>query len=257
MSNNNLYKSWYPEKYDKYETQTYDFELFIELFKGQKLKIFEVCCGTGRILLPLANEGHKMHGIDMDNYMLARLFEKAEDASNIHIIQGNAIITDWGKEYDAVLMAGNIVINIEKSDDYNSAQLEFIKKSYDALKVGGYFIMDNDCHKNPEEFFTNRSEPIVRDLGTNSKGVSASITYVWASYDKQKQISTNYNEVELKFPDGTTHVEKMTKIKYIPTREQMTEWVEDAGFIILNEWGDHYKNPVTDTTDRLVILARK
>ena len=117
--------------------------------------------------------------------------------------------------------------------------------------------MDNDCHKYPEKIFVNRKEPIVRDLGVTSGGIGAKITYVWASYDKEKQISTNYNEIELILPTGKKHIEKITKVKYIPTRKQMLEWVRNAGFTILNEWGDHYRNPVSDETHRLVLFCRK
>ena len=89
MINNDLFSRWYPLYYDRRDTQTYDIELFEELLEGRQ-KVFEICCGTGRILLPLAKRGHEMHGIDMDENMLARLMEKAEGSENIHLIKGNA-----------------------------------------------------------------------------------------------------------------------------------------------------------------------
>lgn len=258
MTNNKLFSRWYPMHYDSIETQTYDIKLFSDILKsGSNKKVFEICCGTGRILLPLAKQGHEMHGIDMDGNMLSGLMEKAVGIENIHIIKGNAEMCEWGAEYDAVLMAGNIVMNIDGSDDPIRTQKSFVKKSYAALKKGGIFIMDNDCRKHPEDFFKNRSEPIVRDLGTDVNGVSAKITYVWSTYDSQTQICVNLNRLELTAPDGEKRVTEKKYVNHIPTKTQMTEWVKDSGFNIINEWGDHYKNPVTDETCRLIIVAMK
>ena len=256
MINNDLFSRWYPLYYDRRDTQTYDIELFEELLEGRQ-KVFEICCGTGRILLPLAKRGHEMHGIDMDENMLARLMEKAEGIENIHLIKGNAETCEWGQGYDAVIMAGNIVMNIDGSDDPIRTQKAFVKKSYDALKDGGLFIMDNDCWKHPEDFFKNRSEPVVKDLGTGQNGVSAKIIYVWSTYDSGTQMCVNFNRRELTAPDGEKRITEKKYVNHIPTRAQMTGWAKDAGLTILNEWGDYYRNPVTDETHRLVILARK
>lgn len=62
------------EFYDLKETQTNDVTLIRKLLSGQgPLRIFELCCGTGRILLPLAADGHQMVGIDSSQTMLDRL----------------------------------------------------------------------------------------------------------------------------------------------------------------------------------------
>ena len=256
-NNKQLFSRWYPRYYDSRETQTYDIELFTDIFKGKHMKIFEVFCGTGRILLPLAECGHEMHGIDRDENMLCRLLEKSEDTQNIHLIKANAIEAAWGSDFDAVIMAGNLLLNIEDSSDPKSAQIKMINKSFAALKNGGYFILDNDCHKNPEKVFKNRTENIIRDLGTDKDGVSAKMNYMWSSYDTKTQICINYNRLELTAPDGEKHIKETKHINHIPSKEQMISWVNGAGFKILNIWGDHYKSPSTDETKRLIIFAQK
>jgi hypothetical protein len=47
------------------------------------------------------------------------------------------------------------------------------------------------------------------------------------------------------------------RLKHIPRIEQMETWVKEAGFQIEHMWGDHYKNPITEKTGRVVIWARK
>jgi nitroreductase len=52
----------------------------------------------------------------------------------------------WGTGYDVVVMAGNILINIETDTDYAEAQRIFISKAAAALRSGGHLYMDYDQH---------------------------------------------------------------------------------------------------------------
>jgi SAM-dependent methyltransferase len=257
MTSEKIIRKWYPEYYDRRETQTYDWELMIELL-GSPKKVLEICCGTGRILLPLAKAGHEMHGIDMDNYMLSKLFSKADGAKNIHIHKGNILTENWGRSFDAVLLAGNILINIEGSNDYKADQQLLIKKAYDSLKPSGYLLMDNDGWHKPETFFRTTDEVIVKELGTFSEGIKARRIFFWSKYDVKTQTWTGEDKFELIYPDGTIHSSQSKRLKYIPLIDEMTGWVKNAGFEIENLWGDHYKNPITEETyNRFVCWARK
>ena len=251
-----LFGNWHPEYYDSRETQTYDYELFLELL-GSPKKVLEICCGTGRILLPLARAGHEMHGIDRDNYMLARLFSKAVGTENMHIRLADILTAEWGAGFDAVLLAGNIIINIEGSRDYKADQQKIIKKAFGALKPGGYLLMDNDGHPRPETFFRTTDVPIIREIPEDSRGIRARRKFLWSKYDAQTQIASGFNVFELTAPDGAVYTKDEPWLKHIPLIPQMTEWVESAGFEIINLWGDHNRNPVTETTHRTVYWARK
>lgn len=62
------------EAYDLHETHTTDVELIRRLIGDRKgLRILEPFCGTGRILLPLACDGHEVVGIDISGHMLQRV----------------------------------------------------------------------------------------------------------------------------------------------------------------------------------------
>jgi SAM-dependent methyltransferase len=55
------------ELYDRHETYTNDVELIRRLIGGRgPLNILECFCGTGRIALPLAQDGHRVTGIDAE-----------------------------------------------------------------------------------------------------------------------------------------------------------------------------------------------
>ena len=59
------------EIYDKTETQTRDVELIRTLIGSEaRLRILEPFCGHGRILIPLACDGHEIVGLDRSKPML-------------------------------------------------------------------------------------------------------------------------------------------------------------------------------------------
>jgi len=71
----------------------------------------EPFCGTGRILIPLAECGLKLTGIDGSN-VIQKLQEKIElseisTENNPNIIYSNELTTDWGRNYDLIILGGN------------------------------------------------------------------------------------------------------------------------------------------------------
>ena len=62
------------ENHDK----TDDLAMYSRLAAENRGDILDVGCGTGRVLIHLAQEGHRVYGIDNNPRMLARLERKLE-----------------------------------------------------------------------------------------------------------------------------------------------------------------------------------
>ena len=190
MNKKFITKHWYANAYEQFENQTNDVEFFIDLLREQTdgipQNILEVACGGGRISVPLAKAGHNVTGFDADEFMLLRCYNKMKGIPNITCYQADAILDDWGTGFDVVIMAGNILINIELEVkgssvnthscspvhatsqvqcgrtsstfmsskgvsmknclNYAEAQQLFIHKAAAALRMGGYLLLDYDQH---------------------------------------------------------------------------------------------------------------
>ncbi len=57
---------WEAYIYEQQENQTDDLDFILSIVGNTSLNIFEVGCGGGRILVPLAKAGHTVTGIDLD-----------------------------------------------------------------------------------------------------------------------------------------------------------------------------------------------
>ncbi len=257
-------KHWYASMYEQTENQTNDVDFLLNVLStetgGTQQTILEVACGGGRICIPLAEAGHKVTAFDIDEHALLRCYRRTKNLPNINIYHADASEIDWGHDFDVVLMAGNLLINIESDKDYSDTQRLFIQKAACALKTGGHLYLDFDLHLNPEKVFNRLGERSyfngVDEYGTKGKTVSYG-----SVYNPVTQICSGVNHWELTMNNGEPFIRSMCWYKYIPTQSQVYSWLAEAGFVIERTY-HNYTNmpvpePIDETTFRVTIWARK
>lgn len=269
MNKQFITKHWYANAYEQFETQTNDVEFLLKILReqtdGMPQNILEVACGGGRICIPLAKAGHNVTGFDADEFMLLRCYSKMKDISNINCYQADALRVDWGSGFDIVLMAGNILINIETAMDYTEAQQIFIRKAASALRLGGRLVLDYDQHSEASavNFFNNLGES--GRLGDNSVyvdefGTSGKFKIYGNVYDPVTHICTWASHTELLTNNGESIVESTVGYKYIPMLDQVYSWLDNEGFIVERTYRNYTSDPLSENeTDyvRATILAKK
>ena len=247
---------WYADLYDQQETYTDDVNFMLSVIGEEPRNVLEACCGSGRILVPLAKAGHTVTGFDADEDMLGRIPHKAADLSNISFSKADAIADDWGKNFDVVILAGNILINIVSDMNYKEAQKLFIKKAYNSLKLNGRLYLDFGCFAHPENFFENSEEKTVFE-GTDSFGYSGKYIIFDGRYDEKTQTAAYKRKIELVSKIGEKIVQETTGIKHIPTLLQVKDWLNETGFKVINQFGDYKGNPISEETYNAIIWAEK
>ena len=102
----------------------------------QALKIIDIGCATGRYAIPLAEEGHEITGVDLVNYHLGILRQKAErlGLNNITAKKGDALNLSKYPEsaYDIVLNLGPMYHLFSEED-----KVKALSECYRLLKPGG------------------------------------------------------------------------------------------------------------------------
>lgn len=117
-------------RYNRHETHD-DVEFILSVIGEQPKKVLEVGCGFGRILLSLADAGHEITGIDLEDGDLDNLSATAKSLgiNNVRWRKADAVHDDWGSGFDVVILAGNLLFNIEGIEsgvEYKKAQASFI-----------------------------------------------------------------------------------------------------------------------------------
>lgn len=261
LNDEKIIEKWDADIYDQTETQTNDVDFLLKIIHDGGRRVLEVCCGSGRILVPLARAGYGVTGIDKNEAMLARIAPKAERLDNIHWHMADAIYESWGEGFDIVVLAGNILINIESDMDYKEAQQLFIRRAYDALVPGGYIYLDFDCvpESERERIYGSQQKNVGKTIwcGSDSEGNTGSSKLLNCGYNTDTQICTFLRELTFSFKDGRTITRNTSGYKHIPTLPQVTGWLGKTGFTVESMYGGHDGIAVSDDTWRAIIYARK
>lgn len=247
---------WYAYIYDMQENYTHDVHFLLTVLGPRPQKVLEACCGTGRILIPIAQAGHEAVGFDKNTAMLARIPAKAGNLSNLCCYRADALFDGWGQDFDFVVLAGNIMLNIESDLDNKQAQRTFIQRAAEALAPGGHLYLDFDLSAHPERIFSRKSERVYFD-GADDTGVYGRYIKSSVEYDESTQICRGHGRDEITLPSGEKHVFQVSSVKHIPTLAQIHAWLESAGFTLEWEYGGYNRNPIGESAQRAVILARK
>lgn len=264
MNREFIAKHWYASVYEQFETQTHDVEFLLKVLSEQTnnspQNILEVACGGGRICVPLAQAGHMVTGFDSDEYMLIRCYRRMQGMSNIRCYKAEATTTDWGAGFDVLVMAGNILINIESDMDYALAQATFIRKAAEALRTGGHLYLDFDLLFDPASCFHRLGESSYFN-GTDDMGTSGRTVGYGSVYDPMTQICAGASHLEITTNNGEQFIISEQSYKHIPTQSQVYGWLTGAGFTIVKAYKNYsdetLTEPIDESTYRATIWARK
>lgn len=131
-----------PNLYDLlYQDVVEDISMYFKLLKGCQI-ILEFGAGTGRVTIPLAEEGHYIDAVDIEKSMLNVLSSRIEKSSDLalHInpILENMCDYKSKKNYDAIIIpltSFNYLLT-------KTEQLQCLKSVYNNLKQDGFAIIE-------------------------------------------------------------------------------------------------------------------
>lgn len=265
LNRNFIAKHWYASVYEQFENQTHDVDFIVKILQeqtgGMPQNILEVACGGGRICVPLAQAGHHVTGFDADEHMLMRCYRRMQGLTNIRCFAADGTSVQWGSGYDVVVMAGNVLINIESEMDYAQAQQTFISRAAQALRPGGHLLLDYDQHTPASalEYFNRLGESSYFN-GTDDMGTSGRTVSYGSVYDPATQICAGVSHWELTTNNGETLILPEKWVKHIPMQEQVYDWLAQSGLTVEKTYTDYTDAPLPKPTEqycRATIWARK
>ena len=144
LSDLEFYKKWLPQNKDA--------------------KILELCCGTGRLTIPIAKDGYNIKGVDYTLSMLERAKEKAFQAGlKIDFIEADIRGLDLGEKFDFIFIPFNSIHHLYKNEDLFDA----LKVVRNHLKEKGLFLLD--CFNPNIQYIVEneRKQQVITEYTTN------------------------------------------------------------------------------------------
>lgn len=248
------------EVYDLQETDTADIELIRRLINGRgPWRILEPFSGTGRILIPLAADGHELVGIDQARFMVEHAGQKVaslteEARQRIRIFQGDVLCMGWPEGFDLVILGGNSLYELANPDE----QQHVIRLAVDALKPGGYLYVDNN-HMEGDLAASWQEDSLQRRglQGVCADGTSVETWMQTVWFDAPRRLVQLRRLTRVRYLDGSETSKEYFQQKHPVSTDEVRGWLEQTGLVIQQVFGDRQGAPYQPESSRAIFWAQK
>lgn len=217
--------------------------------------LLELGCGTGRLLLPLAQAGYQITGVDLSAEMLAIARQKVEAAGlndRITLVQADMRKVDLPQRFRLAFIAINSFMHLTTLED----QLTALRTCHRLLAPGGLLIIDVD-NPSPQQLLEadGRLELQGRWFDPNSGAtVLKSVSRLADPASQLQHILFIYDEV---FPDGQVRRTLAPfQARYLH-RYEGELLLDKAGFTPEQVYGSYDLDPYENDSERMIFVARR
>ncbi len=231
----------------------YDLDFYRQLAREAGGPVLDLPCGTGRVLLPLLQEGIDIEGVDLSAGMLARLRQKA-DGLGLQPRVHQAGFTDFRLERQFALIispCNSFVHNLTAEDQILSLRL-----CREHLLPGGLLVIDTFFPGS--QFLATDNQRVLEGEITHPTTGNRLRMYDSRSLDRVRQLFDSKNEVEELDADGRLLSTRSfsTTIRWI-YKTEMELLLRIAGFSRWEIYGGFDRQPLELETDGMIAFAWK
>jgi ubiquinone/menaquinone biosynthesis C-methylase UbiE len=217
--------------------------------------ILELACGTGRVLLSLAREGHDLTGVDVSPAMLelARQKISAEGlASRVRLVEQDMRNLELDGRFNLVLVALSSFSHVLTMDD----QITALRRIYEHLNPGGLLLLDL-FNPDLERLLDFRGQLVLDKVMTDPDSGRRLLKFRTETVDLAQQlIDVTYIVDEV---DDQGHVQRVLfpfSMRYL-FRYEVELLLRHTGFQLESLYGSYDLDEFDGTSDRLLAVARR
>lgn len=209
--------------------------------------ILELCCGTGRIAVPLAEKGWQITGIDASESMLEVAKRKS---SKVNWLKADVRNFEIANKFSLIIFPLNSICHLLTIEDLQSC-FQCVKKH---LKPEGRFIVDtfNFYTKAALEDLWDDS-PCLYSVYQDPDGKGTVVVTAVAKFDSTEQICHEKMFFRL-IEHQQEFVEEVTYRLYHPN--ELEALLKYNGFTIETKLGNYDKTPFTSESPNHILISK-
>ncbi len=246
-----------------------DIPLVLKTARAAGRTALELGCGTGRVLLPLAEAGFHVIGLDKSAALLAVARRKlskqgfesetvasdsAADGSRMaRLVQADMTSFELAQtEVDFAFVVSNTLMHLTTQAE----QLLALQCAHRHLRAGGLLLIDLF---NPDVAYLESISGIqeLADWWEDEESGARVLKWTTRYVDAARQLQDTIFVYEEIFPDGRN---AQTRLAF-PLRfwwpDEGAMLLEQAGFVVDELYGDFDGSPYRPDSERLIFIARK
>jgi len=236
------------EIYDGMNTNLADLEFYKKWSpKNKDARILELCCGTGRLTLPIAMNGYDISGVDNSYTMLEKAKLKASKANlNIEFIEADIRTLNLTEKYDLIFIPFNSIHHLYKNEDLFKV-FSVVKKH---LKEQGLFLLD--CF-NPNIQFIVENEKEQKEIAEYSTNDGREILIKQTMRFENK---TQINRIEWHYyiNGKFDSIQNLDMRLFFP--QELDTYLTWNGFKIRHKFGDFEEEAFNDNSEKQIFVCQ-
>ena len=218
--------------------------------------VIDIACGTGAVLLYLAEHGIMADGTDLSESMCKVCAEKARASGfKLNIFPANMTEFQSPKKYSLAIIARSGFMHLTTPELQRAALLNIRKN----LVKGGILTLNTfDPHPvfQAQQMNTKDTDYSLRLEYVNRQGQREKI-YNAISYDPYTQIMSGNWKFETLDDNGKVIAERVRPLKMRQTyRQEMKYLAELCGFEIVNIYGGYNREPADNSAKNVIWVLR-
>lgn len=233
--------------YDGLNTFLTDLEFYKRwLPKNKDAKILELCCGTGRLTIPIAKAGYCITGVDNNISMLSQAKQKASEAGlEIAFIEADIRTLELSEKYDLILIPFNSIHHLYQNEDLFNT-LYVVKKH---LKNGGLFLLD--CY-NPNIHFIVEGEQKFIEIPAYT---TIDGRKVLIRQKMRYEYKTQINRIEWHYfiNDKFNSIQNLDMRMFFP--QELDSYLKWTGFNIIHKFGNFDGETFNDHSEKQIFVC--
>lgn len=249
MNEYDLIAPFYDAEHSRF---TEDVDLYLNFAEASGGPLLELACGSGRLLLPLAEAGYEITGVDTSALMLERakqMLEEADVISRSHLIQQDMRTLQLGQKFRLAFVALGSFAHVVTP----KAQQQALAAIRAHLATGGTFILDIS---NADVRYMEQMSGQVLHQGTWTLEDGSLLTH----FVSPASSATSHFLELTHFYDQHRQGEAVrrtvvTTQLYLFERREMELLLEQAGFSVKEVYGDYDLGPYERESPRMIFIA--
>jgi SAM-dependent methyltransferase len=228
-----------------------DLDFWLHLAQQQGGPILELGCGTGRVLVALAQHGYQVYGLDRDAAMLAFLRSHIPDklGSFLYIWQADLAKFRLNKSFALILLPCNTLSTLnlrERNSAFNCV--------YQHLAPGGIFAASIPNPRLLSQMPASSDEELEETIPNPLGGEPVNVSSAWKRTRSEFILTWIY---EWQAGGGRRErIESMVRQRLDPPYDYIRA-MTSAGLSIVGTFGDFDRSPYSLDSENWIVIAQK
>lgn len=215
--------------------------------QSKDARILELCCGTGRLTLPIAKDGYNIWGVDYTSSMLEQAKIKASKAGlKINFIEADIRTLNLQEKFDLIFIPFNSIHHLYKNEDLFKT-LNVVRNH---LKDGSLFLLD--CFNPNIQYIVEgeKGQKVIAEYTTNDgREVLIKQTMRYENKTQVNRIEWHY------FINGEFNsIQNLDMRMFFP--KELDSYLEWHGFNIIHKYGGFEEEAFNDNSEKQIFVCQ-